>query len=290
MAGDVSITRAIGFRNDALNTTNWAALTGVAPGLPSASISTDGDIMTLSVTFTNNDINDYGSAQYSLTAGGETVSSTTYPKIMTRQKNMITSTSVDLKLRVIYSDLTSDAFTLIKNTSFKAESFTLTAGKTVNNVEIAIIQNVTGPFSGGPFTVDLDFIFIFKETLTLPAVSQPLQLTLPRTLVELPIPSREGGVLQDIGSDSARLDVAGALVTTSSPNNYTGEQWWDVLVGAWLEGNWQWLSSDRVNYKYQIEELTVRQDPGKVGYYEFKMRLKKVDILSATAQTYGAIQ
>ena len=192
-------------------------------------------------------------------------------------------------MTVGYSDATSSPFTLTKQGSYvPPETFSLTAGKTVSSLEIKIQANTS--IIAATYTVDWDFIFIFKETLTLPAVSKPLQLSLPRTVVELPIPSREGGVLQDIGSDSARLEIAGTLVTTTSPNNYTGDQWWDVLVGLWLEGNWQWLGSDRVNYKYQIEELAVSQDPGKVGYYEFKLRLKKVDILSATAQTFGAIQ
>ena len=56
------------------------------------------------------------------------------------------------------------------------------------------------------------------------------------------------------------------------------------------DATWQWLSSDRINYKYQIESLTPQQEPGKVGFYGFRMKLRKVDILAATAQTFGAIQ
>jgi hypothetical protein len=117
-----------------------------------------------------------------------------------------------------------------------------------------------------------------------------------RRIADLQIPSREGSVLQDLGSPSPQVEVGGTLITTSSPNNYTGDQWWDVLVGVWLEANWQWFASDRVAYKYQITELSNTQNPGHVGYYDFRLRLKKVDILTATAQTFnsntggGAIQ
>ena len=96
--------------------------------------------------------------------------------------------------------------------------------------------------------------------------------------------------MQDMGSQSAMIEVDGTLITTTTPNNYTGDQWWDVLVGTQLEANWQWLTSDRINYKYQIENLTPQQEPGKVGFYGFRMKLRKIDILGATAQTFGAIQ
>lgn len=136
--------------------------------------------------------------------------------------------------------------------------------------------------------MEFDFLQFYREELTLPAVSEPLRFSLPRTVVELPIPTREGGVLQDIGSDSPRLEIAGSLLATTSPNNYTANQWWNVLVELWLEGNWQWITSDRVNYKYQIEELILTQQPGVANtFFPFKMRLKKVDVLSATTQTFS---
>lgn len=282
-AGDVTLTRGVGFRDDGLDASLWTA---AQTANVSVLFGGDGDILSLTVTFFNAVSGNNGKATRSIASGPST---TTYPKVIIRHKDSGIGANADLTMTVGYSDATSSTFTLAKTGSYgPPETFSLTAGKTVNRLEVKIQANTS--IIAASYTVDWDFIFIFKETLTLPAVSRPLQFSLPRTLVELPIPSREGGVLQDIGSDSARLEIAGTLVTTTSPNNYSGDQWWDVLVGTWLEGNWQWLGSDRVNYKYQIEELAVTQDPGKVGYYEFKLRLKKVDILSATAQTFGAIQ
>ena len=281
--GDVSITRGVGFRDDALDAvTGWGSIFSLNVG--PVTQSDDDDIATLSVQFNSASSGNFGEEAKLLAAGPST---TTYPKIIIRQKKNYAATNPKPRLRIVYTDTTESLFDLTQSQTFFPDVLTLVAGKTVQQYGVRL--EATGVLNG-TFTMDWDFIFIFKETLTLPAVSQPLQFSLPRTVVELPIPTREGGVVQDIGSDSASVEIAGALLTTTSPNNYTAEQWWDVLVGTWLEGNWQWLSSDRVNYKYQIEELTVRQDPGKVSYYEFKMRLKKVDILSATAQTYGAIQ
>jgi hypothetical protein len=85
-------------------------------------------------------------------------------------------------------------------------------------------------------------------------------------------------------------------------NTYTADQWWDVLTGVTLEQGqplttavtapvWQWWTSPRVNYKYIIHSLRpLSHVPGRVAYHDFALRLKKYDINSATAQTWGSIQ
>ncbi len=262
-AGDVTITRGIGFRDDMISIANWSV------GL--ATMTTDGDIASV----TNGTV----------TENTSPLSTNTY-KFAIFRVNLNTASSI--VVAVTYTDTTNTQQT-ITTPNWQVITLTLTAGKTVQSVSIQI-------GAPGSNTGQCDFVYIFKETLTLPAVSDPLQLSLRRRVIELPIPTREGGILQDLGSTSAQLELAGTLITTTSPNNYTGDQWWDVLVGLWLEANWQWVSSDRVAYKYQIEELNPVQDPGKVGYYGYKLRLRKVDIPSATAQTFasstgtGAIQ
>ncbi len=290
-AGDVTITRGVGARDDGLDANltqlNSASVSGTA-------VSSDGDTMTYSGTFTNPAVGDVAIAYRPISNGPN---SSTFKNVIVRWK--ITSLPANYLLRywVHYANSQVDANTLGSsvNTNFTVTSAALiVTNQIVDQLGIEVFAN-TGAATGS-FNVSWDFIYVFKETLTLPAASSPLTLTLSRYVVELPIPTREGGVLQDLGSASAQLEVAGTLITTTSPNNYTGDQWWDVLVGTWLEANWQWLSSDRVAYKYQIENLTPTQDPGKVGFYGFKMRLRKVDIITAAAQTFasgtgtGAIQ
>ncbi len=273
-AGDVQITRGMSTRDDLLtiDLTKWIIDGGVT-------MTTDGDSATIAGVTTT-----LGAA-YS-PGGGINISSTTYPNIAIRAA--ITSGSANFQIVITFSDLTTQTmpFTLTANLGFQVQS--ITTGKTISSYKITA--------STGTNTFLVDFIYFFKERLTLPAVSDPLQLPLQRYLVEMAIPNREGGIVQDLGSSSPQIDVSGRLISTTSPNNYTGDQWWDVLVGVWLEANWQWFSSDRVAYKYQIQELTPVQNPGQVGYYGFKMRLRKIDILSAAAQTFnsntgtGAIQ
>ncbi len=293
-AGDVTITRGVGARDDGLDANltqlNSASVSGTA-------VSSDGDTLTYSGTFTNPANGDLAIAYRPISNGPN---SSTFKNAIVRWKiTSLPATNFTLRSWIHYANSQVDAFTLgsAVNTNFTATSGALVVtNQIVDQLGIEVLVNPAPPAGTYTFNVSWDFIYVFKETLTLPAASSPLSLTLSRYVVELPIPTREGGILQDLGSASAQLEVAGTLITTTSPNNYTGDQWWDVLVGTWLEANWQWFSSDRVAYKYQIENLTPSQDPGKVGFYGFKMRLRKVDIITAAGQTFasgtgtGAIQ
>ena len=273
--GDVSLTRGVGYRDDMINANNWSTDAGV-------SVSSDGDILTISgMTATNGASSNIGGS----------LSTNTYKGFAIK---ILGVDGTNAQLTITFADATNQTYGITINTStyttyvFSPNDGTgLTAAKTLSSMKF--IQN-------GASSIKIDFIFFLKEYLVLPAASQPMNMTLQRWLVKLPIPTREGEVVQDLGSQSAGVELAGTLITTTSPNNYTGNQWWDVLVGSWLEANWQFLASDRISGKYQIEQLMPTQDPGKVGYYGYKIRLVKVDVLSATGQTFqsntgtGAIQ
>ncbi len=282
--GDVTITRGVGARDDGLDANLTVNLTAGATG----TVTTDGDTLTFSGTFTNPILSTSAYA-YRPVSNGPTVNSP-FANYIIRWKIPTLQGSFNVSVIFHYTDASSDAFTLgtAPTTNFAVQSGAFPSHtKTLDQMAINIVStaNQTGTFN---YSIQWDFVYVFKETLTLPAVSSPLTLSLARYVIELPIPTREGGILQDLGSASGQLEVDGTLITTTSPNNYTGDQWWDVLVGTWLEANWQWLTSDRVSYKYQIENLTPTEEPGKVGYYGFKMKLRKVDILTATAQTFGS--
>src|SRR5207253_8380400 len=106
----------------------------------------------------------------------------------------------------------SDSFTLAASSSYITETFTLTAGKTLSNMSIILIAQ--GVLTG-TFTLSVDFIFFFKETLTLPTAIRPLQEQKTRNIVEIPIVGREGGQVQDLGSTSPNYIIAGGLVNTT---------------------------------------------------------------------------
>ena len=301
-AGDVTITRGIGYRDDALVASNWATLVGNAGvttvGSVTFTVTSDGDLLHVNAviagyTFGTGHV--YLEAYTTATNIGP-LSNTTYPSVAARAKGSVSAggSATGTTLFVLPETggggggFGTTRITVLSSTQFDGNLRYGSGTSSDNNMTgIDIIwDNIT---VNGTYDFFVDFGMIFKETLTLPAVSSPLTLSLSRYVIELPIPTREGGILQDLGSASGQLEIDGTLITTTSPNNYTGDQWWDVLVGTWLEANWQWLTSDRVSYKYQIESLTPTQEPGKVGYYGFKMKLRKVDILTASAQTFGSV-
>ena len=296
-AGDVTITRGIGDRDDQLTVTQWSQILGT--GWSAGTLTTDGDIATATATATSISATTMDLRQVPNPVGGS-ITTAAYTRVLIRHKDNFGSSGLGAQLQITYTDSFADAFVLTNSATWITETFNLTSGHTLSNGGASLVDQFwyhqSGGAVSGTFTENIDFIFICKEVLTLPAASQPLQLPLLRRVADLQIPSREGSVLQDLGSPSPQIEVGGTLITTSSPNNYTGDQWWDVLVGVWLEANWQWFASDRVAYKYQITELSNTQNPGRVGYYDFKLKLKKIDILTATAQTFssnigtGAIQ
>ena len=235
-AGDVTITRGVGYRDDELDANitqqNPASVSGVT-------VSTDGDILTWSGTFTNPASVD-GAIIYRSVGS---LSSTTYGFNLARAKITVLTGNFIVTAYTHFTDGTTqvNTVTIIGNastTGYVVATTAEVASKTIDRLGLIVQSQAaqTGTFN---FTVLVDFIYLFKETLTLPAASQPLQLPLLRRVADLQIPSREGSVLQDLGSPSPQIEVGGTLITTTAPNNYTGDQWWDVLVGTWLEANWQ---------------------------------------------------
>lgn len=281
--GDVTITRGIQARDDYLDANVTQLLGGTSQSNLSA--TTDGDTVEWSGTFTNPTPGDFAAIYRPLSPNVATLSSYV---CFWRAKFATLATNYSFAAYIHYTNSSSQVNS--GNNPPTGNSFTIstfnTPQLTADRIGIIVTAN-TGAATAN-FDVFTDFVFICKENLTLPAASQPLSLPLSKRIAALQIPNREGDITQVLGSSSPTLEVDGTLLTTTSPNNYTGDQWWDVMVGTWLEGNWQWFASDRVAYKYLITDLIPQQDPGRVGYYAYRMKLRKIDIISATAQTFSS--
>jgi hypothetical protein len=249
-------------------------------------ISTDGDILTIPITFTSAVNGNYGEARI-LTSNSPLT--TTYPKIMIRHYDSGLVANPDPLLEVNYTDSTFQEFTLIKSTSLTVETFGLTTGKTILDIRLRLRANTS---LSGTFTAYWDFGLVFKETLTLPTAIRPLQERKMRNIQEIPILGREGGIQQDLGSMSPEYMIAGGLVNTTSgqsgwTNTYTADQWWQLCKGLVIEtgtiqadGNptWQWLSSDDLNAKVLVKGFIPQQVPGRVAYHDYSMLLKQFDV------------
>src|SRR6267143_1301009 len=216
-----SITRGVGFRDDGISGALWATdnTANVAPG----AITTDGDILNCTFTFTTAISGNNGQMRYIGTI--PVLSPTAYKKINIRHQENFTVANPQPQLIVSYTDTSTDTFVLTATTTPLAETFSLSATKTVS--VIAYRLSATGSLTGA-FTENLAFSLIFKETLTLPTASRTVRQRVKRRIVAIPIPFKEGDVLQDLGSDSPEYDIAGQLITTGP---YTADQWWGIGQG-----------------------------------------------------------
>jgi len=259
-----TLTRGIGWRDDMISASLWTLDSGV-------SLTSDGDIGTLSGTTSTN-----GASQ---TVPGS-LNTSIYPQLLCRAASG-DSTTRTLDIRVNYTGGGTDTFTMTGlGTSAQIFRFTLMAGQIISTVKFQN-QSVAG-------SLLIDFIFPFKELLTFPTVLTPIGLNKQRLIVELPILGREGGVLQDLGSLSPEFTFTGSLISTTSPNNYTADQWWQILIGVMLEtgtvqadGNptWQWLTTDQIQAKVILKNYQPREVMGRTQYWDYSVLFKQFDVI-----------
>ncbi len=299
---DVTISRGVQARDDYPDASIAQVNSGTVSGVTAIS---DGDLITWNGTFTNPANNDFALIYRVVSPG---IPTTFVSTASLARFNVVTLQGTNLQVfaYIHFDDSTQYTWGSTSTTTggFKITPLGFpTPNKTIDRIGFIVSSSgATGIFN---FSVIADFIQVFKELLTLPAVNQPFDISTPRLLVELPILQREGGIIQDLGSLSSTLLPTGVLSTTTTPNNYTGLQWTQVLQGLELEtgGNlapqvggspaspiWQWFTSEQLSCKVAINSFRYRPVPGRRDYYEFFLLLRKIDILSATAQTWGAIQ
>jgi hypothetical protein len=282
-----SITRGVKFRDDALLASNWAS--SVSANVSTGSITSDGDILTVPVTFTSAVNTNQGGVGYvSFPAG---ILTATYPKLIVRHYDSGIGANPDFIIEVDYTDSSVQILTLTKTTSLTVETFTLNTGKIVSALSLFLKANAG---LTGAFTFYLDFVFIFKETLTLPTASKAVRQRTKRRIIAIPIWGKEGDVLQDGGSDSPEYDIAGQLVTSTSgqsgwTNTYTADQWWNLLNSLMIEtgttqadGNptWQYLVWDQGSAKVLPISFVADENPGRISNWDYQIQFKEFDVLS----------
>src|SRR3990172_4010448 len=98
-AGDVTLTRGVGFRDDGLDASLWTA---TQTANVSALFGGDGDILQLTAIFFNAVSGNNGKATRSGIAGGPSTS--TFPKVIIRHKNNGVGALADLTMTVGYTD------------------------------------------------------------------------------------------------------------------------------------------------------------------------------------------
>ena len=265
-----SLTRGIGYRIDFLDLAGWtvSGISGVA--------TTDGDILTQP-------------PGVSISPSIAGISTNAYPSLMVRSNGNTLLPGLGANIFVSYTDGTGSTFVLPRTAGWQTSVFALTPNKTLYN------QLTIGVSGHGVGSVLVDFILIFKEQVTLPTASKSLRQRRKRRLVSIPIPFREGDIVQDLGSDSPEYDIAGQLIAS----NYTADQWWQLLNAIVLEtgtvqsdGNptWQWFQWDQGGAKVLPASFVVDENPGRAQNWDYQLQLKQFDVLGeSVSNPVGAL-
>jgi hypothetical protein len=300
--GFPTISRSFGVRDDYID----ASLTTLNSGsVTTDTFTSDGDIVTWNVTMTNPSNGDVA-ILYRPVVSGPDPSIWSNSIVRLNVTSWPNATNFQIRPWIAYTPsgaTDTGQFSLVNSTNlnnFIPTNFPLTNGKqlannTINQIgfEILCVNGGAGTFN---FALQLDFIYVFKELLTLPSVRQPISLRKRRNIIEIPILQREGGIQQDLGSMSWDITVGGHLISTTAgvgswTNTYTADQWWFILNGLILEsgiitpdGNprWQWFQSDQIQAKVLVTDYMPQQPMGRVQFWDYALQLKKFDILSET--------
>ncbi len=295
--GFPTISRSFGVRDDYID----ASLTTLNSGsVTTDTFTSDGDIVTWNVTMTNPSNGDVAILYRPVSGPDPSIWSNSIVRLnVTSWSN---ATNFQIRPWVAYTPsgaTDTGQNSLVNSTSlnnFIPTNFPLSNGKqltnnTINQIGFEILC-VTGGAGTFNFALQLDFIYLFKELLTLPSVRQPISLRKRRNTIEIPILQREGGIQQDLGSMSWDITVGGHLISTTAgvgswTNTYTADQWWFILNGLILEsgiiapdGNprWQWFQSDQIQAKVLVTDYMPQQPMGRVQFWDYALQLKKFDI------------
>ena len=296
------ITRGFGSRDDYVDTN----LTQLNSGsVSSSTVTSNGDIATWNVTMTNPNSGDIAIVYRPISGPDPSV----YSSATVRCNVTSWPSTVNFQLRqwFLYQPSgTTDVgqFSLANTTNtnqYLATNLSLVNGKqlvgnttTEIGFEILCVNTVAGTFN---FSLLLDFVYQYKELLTLPSVRQPIALRKRRNMVEIPVLQREGGQQQDLGSLSAEITLGGHLISTTAgqgqwTNTYTADQWLYILNGLALEtgavqldGNptWQWFQSDQIQAKVLVTDYLPQQPMGRVQFWDYALQLKKFDVIGETS-------
>lgn len=266
------ITRGLVYRNDIETTGSLARGAETDPGFPmtNPTFRTDGDILICEGTSTGTtsgfDIN--------LNLSGSPIRASLFGvRAKSGSKTAFNGFIIDF-----FSGSTLIASPIINTGSFRFYSGSLSPNY-VDKIVINLDANAVGLVNSY-----LDFIQLYNENVELRYINNPSSYSLKKRVIELSPPMREQGILQHLGAESPRINIDGVIISDSA---FTAQQYRDKLVDVWQEGNWQFLYTDMINYKFIPESVEITQLPSVPNYYQFRMELRQYTTISANSGSYN---
>lgn len=246
----VTISHGHGFFDDGGDVSLWPNETGVG-------------LLLYDLTAPNNDVlrvtgtcqssgDEYFYAERDIT----NISSDTYTKYLVRWRTSVASAGLGAQVVLIFTDGSQNIVGATNpefSTLWTISTGTITAGKTIDKIRL-YGNDYPNSVASGAFWVDYDFVMLYKDNFTLPNVAD-FNFTPPPTYANIPIPGRVGNITQNLGSESATVQIGCDLDIgdwTRAGDYINGEVFADIAHNTYSEP-WQWLDTGTQQFKVTLE-------------------------------------
>lgn len=284
-----SITHTHGLLDEGDDSSVWAeSRSGMTD--PEATISSEyGDYLRLTGT-----LNDAGDEWLKATYDITDISADLYPNYLFRYRTSLASNGLGARLYVVYDDASTE-FLLGETTPQFSTTFKTVAGTLVNYSGLDIDKIVywgddyPNTVTGGitPY-VEFDFILFHKDTFTLPHNGHDLNLYIPPRYGLLGPPGRIGDITQNLGNESARVEVSCDLDVGDwkrSGDYVDGEVFYEIAHKNTTEP-WQWLDTGTEQFKVTLENPIFRRIGGDVSTHTLDLLFREYRLSDASSETY----
>ena len=198
-----------------------------------------------------------------------------YPYYLIRYATEVASAGLAISVEAVFTSGTQQLLEPSFSTTWKVQTGTLTAGKTLDKLRI-YADDVPNTIASGTFYVLCDFVLVCEGAYTIPSISRE-EMVLINTDSAIRPPGRLGGISQYMGADSPRLEWAGEMKGDVTD---WGTPLGEKLLNIWFNRHqepWQWVTSDLINSKMKMDDLRIRKDKTSGALRVWDASLSKYD-------------
>ena len=211
------------------------------------------------------------------------ISSNTYPKYLIRWKTSAGSAGAQAKVVLVFTAGTQE-IELGYNTTWAVASGDTTSGKTIDKVRF-YADDELDVTPNGTYYVYYDFLLLHRGTFTFPFVDGRVFLKPSKKNVELDIPFRDTGILQQFGMKSPQILLEGTMNTNRNWGTPDGEYLYYILRNP---DPWQWFTNDLINCKVVVdnEGFSLGYDKNVAAQRVWSLPLKLYSLSSLAESTW----
>jgi hypothetical protein len=277
-----TITYGHGYSSDCNDLTGWTATT--SGGLINTYQVDSDDIFKLGATFAS------AADEYLyLEKDVDNLATDTYTTYVIRWKTSASSNGAKAKVVFVFTS-GSQTVDLGFNTQWQVATGTLTAGKTLDKVQLWLDDDPNS-LASGTFYVYFDFLIICKGVFTFPYIAPgSLRLHVPNRWGMLEIGSRLGDIPQYLGMESPVITLEGSMDDRTGwyVDGVHGGRLYEVMYWqAFHSDPFEWFSSDLIKCKVAPVDFEISQDSEKPTKRNYTLTLRHYSRSSGALSTWA---